>query len=185
MYYYVEKKDSKLIGKLESNDSICSDNFIEVTEEQYNLIKIPYNVMDNIFDIQHIIDTQNQESFILEKNNLIIKSKNLLAEYLQSNPLLFTDGKYYSVTQEKQNLLNNAITVYQMKIQLGIPAELKWNSTGEECTIWTLEDITALALAISEYVEPLVTYQQAIEVQIRNCTTREELESVVIDYATV
>ena len=72
-----------------------------------------------------------------------------------------------------------------MKTQLGLPAELKWNATGEECIIWTLEDMIALALAIANYVEPLVTYQQAIEVQIKLCTTREELESIVIDYETV
>lgn len=119
------------------------------------------------------------------KNQLINLSKIQLTNYLENNPLLFSDGKYYSVTQEKQNLLNNAIVVYQMKVQSGLPAELKWNATGEECTIWTLEDITALALAIANYVEPLVTYQQAIEVEIRNCRTREELEGIVIDYATV
>ena len=119
------------------------------------------------------------------KEQLIQLSKTRLLQHLENNPILFTDGKRYSVTQEKQNLLNNAITVYQMKIQSGLPAELKWNATGEECTLWTLEDIVALALAIANYVEPLVTYQQAIEVQIRECTTKEELESIVIDYATV
>ena len=72
-----------------------------------------------------------------------------------------------------------------MKTQLGLPAELKWNSTGEECSVWTIENIIPIALGVASYVEPLVAYQQSIEVQIRNCTTREELESIVIDYETV
>lgn len=126
-----------------------------------------------------------EERFDIQKTEKINGSKSQLVAYLETHPLQFTDGKYYSVTQEKQNLLNNAITVYQMKTQLGLPAELKWNATGEECAIWKLEDIIALALAIANYVEPLVTYQQAIEVQIKQCTTKEELESIVIDYATV
>lgn len=126
-----------------------------------------------------------EERFDIQKTEKINGSKSQLVAYLETHPLQFTDGKYYSVTQEKQNLLNNAITVYQMKTQLELPAELKWNATGEECAIWILEDIIALALAIANYVEPLVIYQQAIEVQIKQCTTKEELESIVIDYATV
>ena len=150
-----------------------------------DLSELKYCRIDDGEIIKKIPEELNPYDIEKNKDQLINKSKFLLAKHLQDNPLLFTDGKYYSVTQEKQNLLNNAITVYQMKTQLGLPAELKWNATGEECTIWTLEDIIALALAIANYVEPLVTYQQAIEVQIKQCATREELESIVIDYETV
>lgn len=185
MYYYIEKDKNKLAGKLESEEHLILDSFIEVSERQYNTIKLPFIIENNNFEIQNIMDLQMQELLISEKEKLIKQSKEMLVEYLKNNPLHFADGKYYSVTQEKQNLLNNAITVYQMKTQLGLPAELKWNSTGEECSVWTLEDAISLALGIASYVEPLVTYQQSIEVQIRNCTTKEELESTVIDYETV
>ena len=144
------------------NYKIIDDEMIRKTEEEIN----PYNI-DKV------------------KAELIHSSKTILYKHLENNPLLFSDGKYYSVTQEKQNLLNNAITVYQMKTQSGLPAELKWNATGEECIEWTLENIVTLALSIANYVEPLVTYQQAIEVQIKNCTTKDELDGIVIDYATV
>lgn len=120
------------------------------------------------------------------KESLINKSKQLLAEYLQKNPLLYADGKYYSLTAEKQSLLNNAIAVYQMKVQAGIAdPELKWNSTGEECSLWTIENLSALALAIAEYVEPRVTKQQSIETQIKNCITKTELDAIVIDYEII
>ena len=105
---------------------------------------------------------------------------------MSENPLLFTDGKYYSVTKEKQNLLSNAIAVYQMKVQIGEEnPEIKWNATGEECTARPIEEVTALALAIAAYVEPLVAHQQVLEVQINLCTTIEEVNSMVIDYETV
>lgn len=127
-----------------------------------------------------------EERIKLMKSDTVELSKKKLAEHLQNNPLLFLDGKHYSVTSEKQNLLNNAISVYQIKIQAGIHnPELEWNATGEECVPWTIESLSSLALAISEYVTPLVKHQQAIEVQTKNCTTREELESIVIDYETV
>ena len=115
----------------------------------------------------------------------IIQTKLKLQEYLQSHPLQFKDDKFYSVTEEKQTLLANAIQVYQMKIQAGIPATLKWNATGEECTEWAIDDLVELAFSIAEYVEPLVAKQQALEVQIKNATTIKELEGIEINYETV
>jgi hypothetical protein len=89
------------------------------------------------------------------------------------------------VTAEKQSLLNNAIAVYQLKLQAGFEnPEIKWNATGEECTIWTIEELSSLALAIAAYVEPLIAKQQAIEVQIRECKTLDELMEIEINYGT-
>lgn len=116
------------------------------------------------------------------KSAKIAQSKTALADYLASHPLLYTDGKHYSVTAEKQNLLNNAIMVYQIAKTKGQCAVLRWNSTGEECTEWTEENITALALAIAAYVAPLVSRQQEIEILINACKTAEELEAITIDF---
>jgi len=114
----------------------------------------------------------------------IIQSKQQLAEFLENNPLLY-NNEYYSVTQEKQSLLTSAIAAYQLKIQAGIPAVLKWNTTGDVCREFTLEEITGLVVAITEYVQPRVEKQQALEVQINNCTTVEELDGIVIDYRDI
>lgn len=117
------------------------------------------------------------------KKELIAKSKAELDVYLAANPLLFTDGKYYSVTKDKQNLLNNAISVYQMKVGAGnTSAIIKWNATGEECVEWTFENIIQLALSIANYVEPFIAQQQALEIQISNCVTKEELDNIIIGY---
>lgn len=135
--------------------------------------------------IETILQEPTNSNADVLKNLKIFLTKLKLKDFLKNNPLTFIDNKKYSVTEEKQTLLANAIQVYQMKVQAGIPAKLKWNATGEECTEWTLEDLSALALAIAEYVEPLVTHQQALEVQIRNAETLEELDSIVIDYEVV
>ena len=112
----------------------------------------------------------------------IAESKNKLAEWLAENPLLFSDGKYYSVTEEKQALLNSNIASYERAKAMGVEYPLKWNSTGEECTEWTYENLVTLSLTIAAYVAPKVSLQQSIEIQIRACETAEELDKVVISY---
>lgn len=117
-----------------------------------------------------------------EKLVKIEESKTKLAEWLANNPLLYSDGKYYSVTEEKQSLLNSNIASYERAEALGIEYPLKWNSTGEECTEWTYESLVTLSLTIAAYVAPKVSKQQSIEITIKSCDTTEELEKVVISY---
>ena len=117
-----------------------------------------------------------------EKLAKIEESKTKLAEWLANNPLLYSDGKYYSVTEEKQSLLNSNIASYERAKALGIEYPLKWNSTGEECTEWTYESLVTLSLTIAAYVAPKVSKQQSIEITIKSCETAEELDKVVISY---
>lgn len=112
------------------------------------------------------------------------ESKAALADYLVAHPLEWTDGRQYSVTMDKQNLLTSALARYQLAIGLGQEPELRWNATGEECTVWEYEALAALALDIAAYVETFVSQQQALEVEIMAAGSREELEAIVIDYKT-
>ena len=112
----------------------------------------------------------------------IEESKTKLAEWLANNPLLFSDGKYYSVTEEKQSLLNSNIASYERAEALGTEYPLKWNSTGEECTEWTYTDLVALSLTIAAYVAPKVSKQQSIEISIKSCENTEDLDRIVISY---
>ena len=116
------------------------------------------------------------------KEEKIALSKLMLSEWLANNPMLYSDGNYYSVTEEKQSLLNSNLASYERATAAGIPYPLKWNSTGAECTEWEYTDLTALSLSIAAYVAPKVSIQQALEVQIRACETKEEVDGVVISY---
>ena len=114
----------------------------------------------------------------------VAESKEKLAEWLANNPMLYTDGKYYSVTAEKQSLLNGNLSSYE-RAQGASPSvkyPLRWNATGEECTEWEYEDLVGLSLAIAAYVAPKVAEQQAIEIAINACSTIDELNGVVIAY---
>lgn len=114
----------------------------------------------------------------------IFDSKSQLAEYLKSHPLTYTDGKQYTVTADKQSLLTSALARYQIATAAGMETELKWNATGEECTVWAYTDLAALALAIAAYVEPLVAQQQAIEVTINACSTIDQVQAITIAYGS-
>lgn len=116
------------------------------------------------------------------KSNKITESKTALAEWLENNPYLHTDGKYYACTAEKQSLLNNNLTSYERAEAAGLAYPLKWNSTGDECTEWEYDDLVALSLSIAAYVAPKVSQQQAFELEIKACETVEELEKIVIAY---
>lgn len=112
----------------------------------------------------------------------VAESKEKLAEWLANNPMLYTDGKLYSVTAEKQSLLNSNLASYERAQAAGIDYPLKWNSTGDECIEWTYEELVGLSLAIAAYVAPKVSAQQEIELAINACESVEELDKVVISY---
>lgn len=113
----------------------------------------------------------------------IADSKTDLAAWLADNPLTWTDGKKYAVTAEKQAQLTSALAVQQVALTAGVERELRWNSTGDECTIWQYADLCALALGIASYVEPRVSIQQAAEVDLRKAATAEEVLAVAWNYA--
>ena len=116
------------------------------------------------------------------KADKIEMSKMTLAEWLENNPMLYTDGKYYSVTAEKQSLLNGNLASYERAKAINVEYPLKWNSTGSECTPWDYTDLLTLSLTIAGYVAPKVSKQQEIELQIKACKTIEEINEIVINY---
>lgn len=123
-----------------------------------------------------------QEAIDNAKESLIAYSKTELSDYLSSHPMQWTDGNYYSVTEEKQSLLTSNLALYSIAAAAGIDFQLTWNTTGEECTNWTYQDLSALALAIGAYVKPFVSHQQELEVAIKACTTLDEINAIEISY---
>lgn len=119
------------------------------------------------------------------KEEKIIKSKTDLQNYLAEHPLQWTDGKYYTITAEKQQQLTSKLLSATFAQQTGTEYDLKWNDTEQMCVSWTLENLTALAFAIDARVTALVTYQQEKERQIRDAETLETLESIVVNYDEV
>lgn len=116
------------------------------------------------------------------KSFRIQQSKDQLQDYIQSHPLIWTDGKAYTVTQEKQTQLLNTLTGYQITHQLYSNEPLYWNAAGEESTIWDYSDLCKLASAIEGYIHTLVEYQRQKEAEVNACETEEEVTAVIIDF---
>ena len=126
-------------------------------------------------DETEVHDSQNIKH---AKKEFIKLSKYNLSQYLEGHPLFSTvkyeDGRYYNVTAEKQNLLLTNIATYQMAQQTGFSCPLTWNDTGEECELWTFEQLLQLSMEIRNYVSPIISFQQYMEVNINKCTTNEK-----------
>ena len=134
-------------------------------------------------DETEVHDNQNIKR---AKKEFIKLSKHNLSQYLEGHPLFSTvkyeDGRYYNVTAEKQNLLLTNIATYQMAQQTGFNCPLTWNDTGEECELWTFEQLLQLSMEIRNYVSPIISFQQYMEVNINKCTTIEQLNEVNINF---
>lgn len=137
------------------------------------------------WSVQEIPVPDPNELLTQGKEERILQSKDDLAAYLEAHPLLWTDGKYYSITSEKQQWLTSKLFSAAAAKAAGEEYPLTWNDTEEVCRAWTYEDLWALARVIDTRVTALVTYQQTQEVAIRNAATQEELDAVVVDYDMV
>lgn len=166
----------------EMANAINEHNFSGVSGDYYWEIK----ENDDCFEIVQSDSFPTDDSLVKESaQQKVTESKTALSEYLASHPLQWSDGKYYSVTSEKQALLTSNLALYQISASAGQPFKLTWNSTGDECVEWAYEELAALALAIGTYVKPFVSRQQELELAIKACTTMEELDAIEIDYDPV
>lgn len=190
-------KDKKFITNSEYPDTdwvgdagfILDDNNEKDAEIESKIIEFYPNfelvLNDDGSKIIDVVATEpvvTAEEIEAYKTKRIQESKILLAKWLNDNPILYTDGKYYSVTEEKQALLNGNLASYERAKSVGIEYPLKWNSTGSSCVEWEYNDLLALSLTIAGYVAPKVAIQQNIELDIKACETIDEIDAVVIDY---
>ena len=163
---------------IKNGENMLVANFFDDKSSE-EIQAIAERTLANCIAAQNAANEKTLEEYKEEK---ITASKLMLSEWLADNPYLHTDGNYYSVTEEKQSLLNSNLASYERATAAGVPYPLKWNSTGAECTEWTYADLITLSLCIAAYVAPKVSIQQAVEVQIRACETNEEVDGVVISY---
>lgn len=113
------------------------------------------------------------------------KNKKALADWLAAHPLTWTDGNVYGVTEEDQNEMAINLAQYQLAISAGQEAPLEWHTQKKRCHSFTIEDYTALSLAISAYVYPYRRYQEAVKETIFAAKSKEELDAIEIDYGSV
>lgn len=117
------------------------------------------------------------------------ENKVLLAQFLEEHPITWTDGKKYGVTMEDQSEIQLNISQYQIQLaaqQAGQPVTpiLEWHSIDEACTPWSLEQLSALVLAISDFVYPWFQKMNEYKAEIYACTERSQVAAITFDYRT-
>ncbi len=203
MYLFFDESDEstekrQLINFKQTQNYICFEFENSVTEETFTGVeKFKMYSDDDMFLTEYVLsdyrlECNGDELYFKDKNDIvdiddvkadkIVESKDRLAEWLENNPMTYTDGKQYSVTAEKQSLLNGNLASYERAKTVGVEYPLKWNSTGSECTLWDYTDLLTLSLTIAGYVAPKVSKQQEIELQIKACKTVDEVNEIVINY---
>lgn len=203
-YLIASNKTGYIVDSVRISDLINEDNYYLYQYGQgkpYKEFKIKLFDVDNfpIYKLENkkLIKTSQEEKDIFlqekRKNKLeydkaekIANSKIALNNYLENNPILSSchNGVLtkYSVSLDKQTLLTNNYLTYTIAKNAGVDAKLTWNAMGQECDEWAEEEYLQLILEIRDYVKPLVSKQQSYEVQIKACTTQEELDAIFIDY---
>ena len=112
-------------------------------------------------------------------------NKQALADWLAAHPLVWTDGQTYGVTQEDQDELALILMQYQLAVQARQEAVLEWHAQKQACRVFTVEEYTALSLAIAAYVYPYRRYQETVKAAIWVAESEEEINAVQIDCSTV
>ena len=111
------------------------------------------------------------------------ENKKALAEFLQNNPITWTDGCVYGVTEEDQNELALNLNQYQLQVAAGLPnVKLEWHPRHAACRDFTLEEYTGLVLAVKNFVYPYVQQCQTLKEKIYNAKNINELKAVAIVY---
>ena len=117
------------------------------------------------------------------------ENKSLLAKFLEDHPLTWIDGKTYGVTMEDQSEIQLNISQYQVQCAAkeagqDITPVLDWHALHEACTPWTLENLSVLVMAISNFVYPWFQKMNEYKAQIYACTDRAAVRAITFDYRT-
>ena len=113
------------------------------------------------------------------------QNKQALADWLAAHPLTWTDDKTYGVTEQDQTEMAINLAQYQLAAAAGQPAALEWHAQKQQCHTFTIEQYTALSLAIAAYVYPYRRYQEQVKAAIYAAQGKEELDAIKIDYGGV
>ena len=112
-------------------------------------------------------------------------NKQALADWLAAHPLTWTDGKVYGVTEQDQTEMAINLAQYQLAAAAGQPAVLEWHAQKQQCHTFTIEQYTALSMAIAAYVYPYRRYQEQVKAAIYAAESEAEIGAIQIDYGSV
>lgn len=179
----------KIVDSPDSGDSGNTSpiSYIEYDYNQFVVNRDSINLDDLMINPDKYLDYAANPELDNLKLEKIEQSKDVLAKYLSSHPLFsdakYAEGRYYTVTEEKQRQLTSKMAMYNLYSQQSLEYPLlKWNDVGNVCEDWTVEELTKLAMEIDAYVTPMVERQQSYEKTIQKAKTIEEVENITLSF---
>lgn len=169
----------------DDSDSSGNEGNEEDTSKLLTLSNVWNKVQENTTDINTIlgkydissVDVPTLQYYRQEEN------KDNLRQFLLNNPLLWTDGNYYGVTQDDQNEMIADKTAYEFKQSIGqTDWKLEWHNIKHSCREFAVEEFAALLNAIIDFVYPYRKLQEAYKEQIYSCTSKEQLVEITLEY---
>lgn len=178
-----------------TNEDGTTAESIEYESRDVQLITaslIATDVKDDLAEVRSYIGMLDVIKLSLEeyKRYKIQLSKEQLNTYLENNPLVSPchngiNGTY-TITEAKQLMMTSYYDLYKdsKEIAPGISV-LTWNETGGVCEVWQEDEFRLLRLQAGTVSKILVTEQQHYEDRVMKCTSKEEVDSIVLDYESV
>ena len=132
---------------LGDSDNASPISYIEYDYNQFVVNRDSINLDDLMINPDKYLDYAANPELDNLKLEKIAQSKNALAGYLSSHPLFsdakYAEGRYYTVTEEKQRQLTSKMAMYNLYSQQSLEYPLlKWNDVGNICEDWTVEEMT-------------------------------------------
>ena len=198
-------KDDKALSEITSIEKATGYSFVHFNyqiPESLTLTKFGnegdikfYGDMRVIMELAQLTDTDIQlrkltDSSIVSvssmsideyKEYVISESKTKLASFLKENPLLIDIGygeNLYNVCEANVTRLKNRIN----DAKANDMSFIEWHAIGQMDHTMEVTDAVLLANAIDEYVMTFVKAQQAFELQINQCTSKMDVDTLNIDY---
>ena len=164
-------------------ESDMSDS--ETQEIRVSLTKV--SVESEMNDIRDYIGMVDVSTLTLDEYKEYVQNKNkeAMAKYIADNPVLWTDGKYYGIKQEDQQEMMADLMVYDFETKLGNEWTLEWHNIHKACREFTYEEFCQLLHTIITIVYPIRRLQETYKEQIYSCETREEINAIEFNYASV
>lgn len=157
------------------------DDAILIKEIDDNL---EYNINSYKWDMRED-KLEFKKSLQEAKEEMQNKNKQLFAQWLDMNPLIWVDGKQYGITQEDQIEINLNISQYEnnQKILEDGVITLEWHAKGETSRPWDINELRELSLAIQEKVKPMFHLMQLYKKQIFDSKDINELLAIDLNYS--
>lgn len=170
--------DSGVKVKESSTDSNYMDNSQKVLsyeklqqeiQKQASAVKVLDQQVNQTVDITEL-SLEDAKDFRQQENKQILKT------FLDENPVLWTDGSYYGVSEQDQSEMIADLTLYNLKQSMGqTDWKLEWHNKKKSCREFTVEEFYALINTIADFVYPYRRLQEYYKEKIYACESMSAL----------